>query len=358
MKISVIIPVYNIAEYLPRCIESILSQADQEIEVILINDGSTDESATLCDSLVQEDFLKRIRVIHQKNTGPGGARNTGIKAAIGEYIMFVDGDDFILPGTLKNITHALERDKPDVLFGRYLRWVQNRGFIKCKKNGKENFDLKFSPPNDPKLRTEYIIGIFPETSWNSAWRYICKRDLLLRHQLYFNPIMYCEDLKWVLELLDALEGESAKVSFLQEPFYAYNYKRPDSIMNSTSPKRVIDLTAIIAEALPRYKTRPIICKELVWQVFYYINEYCRFDERDRIQIFNGYKKVLPLFRLSGSLLYRLVGKCRYQALFYGLSAVLSGIKYVRWMWKYGVNKRNYTSIQRSGIPTTLRGEHT
>jgi len=357
MKISVIIPVYNIADYLPRCVKSIIGQAaDQDIEIILINDGSTDESVRLCDSLSQDD--KRIITIHQINTGPGGARNTGIKAAKGEYIMFVDGDDFLLPGALENISQALEQDKPSVLFGRYLRWIYGSGFVKSKKLGNGNSSPKFNPPSDPKLRTEYIIGVFPETSWNSAWRYICKKDLLLKHSLYFDPSMYCEDLKWVLELLDALENDNAKLSFLQEPFYAYNYKRPDSIMNSSSPKRVIDLSAIIAEALPRYRDRHVICKELVWQVFYYINEYCNFDVEDRTQIFKGYKKVLPLFKLSGSLSYSLVGECRNQVLFYGLSTALSGVKYLRWMCKYGAIKYNRTRVQRSGFPATLRGEHT
>ena len=90
-KVSVIVPVYNTEKYLQQCITSITSQTIREIEIIIVDDGSREECAVLCDSLAKTD--DRIKVIHKENAGPGFARNTGIEAAMGEYIGFVDSDD-------------------------------------------------------------------------------------------------------------------------------------------------------------------------------------------------------------------------------------------------------------------------
>ena len=325
-KLSIIIPLYNVEPYVHRAAESIAAQAFDGLEVILVDDGSTDNSS---DTFIKHAPGINVTTIKQKNTGPGGARNTGICAASGDYIMFIDGDDFLLPSALQNILTALEKEQPDVLFGRYLRWMPDAGLLKSERH-------QFNPPKDPRLRTEYILSVFPEPSWNSAWRYICRRDFILQQELFFEPTMYCEDMKWVLELLYAVEMTEKKLSFLPEPFYAYNYRRPGSIMNGTSPKRLIDLTAIIAEALEKYQDRPEICKELIWQVFYYINEYCTFGKVDRKEIYRGYKKVLPLFGLSRVVRYKLTSWCQNPVLFYGLSIGLFIGKYARRIWRYGV----------------------
>ena len=104
MKISIIIPVYNVADYLRKCVESALNQQFDDYEVILVDDGSTDGLCPdLCDEL-QSANPDRIRVIHQENKGLGGARNTGIDASRGEYLLFVDSDDYISEKTLKNDT--------------------------------------------------------------------------------------------------------------------------------------------------------------------------------------------------------------------------------------------------------------
>ena len=94
--ISVIVPVYNVSAYLPECLDSILSQDYEKLEVILIDDGSTDDSGAICDAYAQRD--NRIRVIHQKNGGAAAAKNAGLRAATGEYLSFADSDDFLEPG--------------------------------------------------------------------------------------------------------------------------------------------------------------------------------------------------------------------------------------------------------------------
>ena len=93
MLISVIIPVYNSEKFLNRCVDSVLKQSYKELDIILIDDGSSDKSGEMCDQYAQMD--KRVRVIHQKNRGVSAARNSGLDVAIGDYCTFVDSDDYI-----------------------------------------------------------------------------------------------------------------------------------------------------------------------------------------------------------------------------------------------------------------------
>lgn len=111
--ISVIIPVYNVAAYLPECIESILTQDHYQLEMILIDDGSTDISGRICDEYAQKD--SRIKVIHQPNSGAAAAKNAGLQAATGEYLSFVDSDDFLEPGAYSHMVQLLSENEADAV---------------------------------------------------------------------------------------------------------------------------------------------------------------------------------------------------------------------------------------------------
>lgn len=116
MLISVIVPVYNAEKYLEMCAQSVLTQSYKELELILVDDGSKDKSPMLCDEIADTD--KRVRVIHQANSGVSGARNTGINAAEGEYIAFVDNDDILPPKALETFVKAIGEDKPLIAQGK------------------------------------------------------------------------------------------------------------------------------------------------------------------------------------------------------------------------------------------------
>ena len=111
-EISVIVPVYRVEKYLRQCVESIRAQTFRQLEIILVDDGSPDGCPALCDELAQEDA--RIRVIHQKNGGVSAARNTGINAAEGGCIAFVDSDDFIAPEMYEILYRELKQNSADV----------------------------------------------------------------------------------------------------------------------------------------------------------------------------------------------------------------------------------------------------
>lgn len=111
--ISVIIPVYNVAAYLPKCLDSVLSQDYEALEVILIDDGSRDESGTICDAYAAKDA--RVKVIHQKNAGAAAAKNAGLRIATGEYLTFVDSDDWLEPNVYGYMVEVLRAEQADAV---------------------------------------------------------------------------------------------------------------------------------------------------------------------------------------------------------------------------------------------------
>ncbi len=115
--ISVIVPVYNVAAYLPACLDSILSQSYPALEILLIDDGSTDESGRICDEYAARD--SRIRVIHQKNGGAAAAKNAGLRSATGTYLAFADSDDLVEPGAYEKLVSALEATGADIVKGAH-----------------------------------------------------------------------------------------------------------------------------------------------------------------------------------------------------------------------------------------------
>ena len=313
-KLSVIIPLFNVEKYISLATESIVSQAFNGLEIVAVDDGSTDNSYEVClKGLAGLDVIG----IKQQNTGPGGARNTALKIATGEYILFLDGDDFLLPGAFENILNNLDKHKPDVLFGRYLKWMQGRGFLRSKI-----YDCYL--PSDPKRRTEYILGELPELSWN-IWRYVCRRDIIIDNSIFFHESAYCQDMPWVLELLETAET----ITYMPEPFYVYNYRRRNSITNTFSPKRFIDRNDLIAEMLDKYKNRPKLCYAIVHQAFLYINEYHLLNRQDKKAVYDSYKGILPQFKLSDSIIHKLAAGCKNKILFNCLSAALRIVKAVR-----------------------------
>lgn len=116
-KVSIVIPVYNVEQYLRRCIDSVLSQSYTDYEMILVDDGSTDTSGQICDEYSEDS---RIHVIHKANEGAGAARNTGIEIATGDYITFIDSDDYIAECYLEKMIQAAERTQSDIVQCGYL----------------------------------------------------------------------------------------------------------------------------------------------------------------------------------------------------------------------------------------------
>ena len=315
IKISIVIPLYNVAGYAKKAADSIILQAGAvgSIEVVLVDDGSTDDSLE-----AYQKHLTGVKIVSvaQENLGLGAARNVGIKNATGDYIVFLDGDDFFLPNAFLNIIAALGSQKPDMLFGNYHLWTEKKGLV-CAK--------PLNPPEDAKFYVNYILQKCPR----QATRYICRRMFILEHNVFFETGMLCEDIKWSIDFLIALEKADGRISFLTEPFYAYNHRRPGSIMNTCTAKRILDLNKTVYSLLDIYKQEQGICKVLVWESFFYINEYCLFNKADRKQIIESYRRVMPKYRLSRSQVFSFAGKFQNSALFYFMSVGLFVAKMLR-----------------------------
>lgn len=167
--ISVIVPVYNVAQYLPQCLDSILSQDYGDLEVILIDDGSTDPSGEICDQYATRD--SRVQVIHQKNGGAAAAKNAGLRLATGEYLTFVDSDDYLEPGAYGFLMKTLLETGSDAVQGSFREIYRNRAEEQRISEGiLEGYDYLLRFPKDfscallwNKLyRREIFEGVFFE----------------------------------------------------------------------------------------------------------------------------------------------------------------------------------------------------
>lgn len=123
MVVSVIVPVYNVESYVAKCIDSIVNQTFRDLDIILIDDGSTDSSGSICDRFAEKD--KRIRVIHKKNGGVSSARNAGLDVAVGEYIVFIDGDDYVNPKMIETLCSLIIENNADLVMCNYIHVNEN-----------------------------------------------------------------------------------------------------------------------------------------------------------------------------------------------------------------------------------------
>lgn len=215
-KISVIVPVYNSEEYLPKCIDSILSQTFTDFELILVNDGSKDGSPDICNRYEQLD--DRIRVFHKANGGVSSARNLGLDKAKGEWILFVDSDDFISEDVLVKMSDKLNESIDLFLF--------NTNTIKE--------DLVLQRSNNSGKFADLQSYLQLNNVWGELWNYLFKRNIIIEHQIKFlNNIRVAEDRGFVIKYLSIIK--TIKVLDLS----VYNY-REDNFSAMRSKRRVSD----------------------------------------------------------------------------------------------------------------------
>ena len=134
--VSIIVPVYNVNQFLDRCLNSICTQTFSDIEIILVDDGSTDGSSSKCDQY--EEIDSRIKVIHKENGGLSSARNRGIESAKGKYLFFVDSDDYIVKDCIEYLITTLEKSNADMVIGNYMRTKDSDLDIYSNENFYEN----------------------------------------------------------------------------------------------------------------------------------------------------------------------------------------------------------------------------
>lgn len=233
-KVSVIVPVYNVAEFLPKCVSSLLAQTYVDYEIILVDDGSTDNSGELCDIYAKEQ--KKISVIHQQNQGQGSARNTGIAACNGEYLLFVDSDDYVHPRLMEYTVTAAETYQCDmVVFDAVAVYPdETRGpMYRC-----------FLPPNELVGTAEAKPMLFFSGVWNRLW----KKSLFVNYEISFPSRVWYED----LYVAGKMAAHFESVYYVNgEPLYYY-LQREGSTMHSPDFERITRERIAAGEAVQQY----------------------------------------------------------------------------------------------------------
>lgn len=219
--ISVIVPVYRVAQYLPDCIRSIQAQTFHDFELILVDDGSPDACPTLCDEAAQQDA--RIHVIHQANAGLSAARNAGIDAARGTWIVLVDSDDFIRSNMLETLLRRVREDKAQLA-------VCNYAYV-----AEDGMPLAHPPkiPRDEVISGNEAIARIASGGFTVAWNRLYHRDLFA--QVRF-PVGRLHEDEFVVHLIYA---QCQRVSVVAEPLYCYR-QCSDSISRQPSVSRRLD----------------------------------------------------------------------------------------------------------------------
>lgn len=233
---SIIVPVYNVEKYLNRCVESILNQKFSSYELILVNDGSTDSSGSICDDYALSNDM--ISVIHKDNGGLSDTRNVGMAKAKGEYIVFIDSDDYIEPEALEKFYHQLKKSgNPDVL-------------ITLMKEIYDDSEPKYMDKNMPvnilknANKTDIVNWMFNHS--NNLWpaqRYIIKRALIEEKNLSFAVGYLHEDIDWTSKMFLYAN------TFTIIDFYWYNHRigRKGAITSSIKPKRTLDVIDLVSK---------------------------------------------------------------------------------------------------------------
>ncbi len=218
MKLSVIIPVYNTGKYLPKCLDSILNQSIDDFEVIVVNDGSKDNSVDIIKEYV-EKYKDKIVFLDKKNGGQGSARNLAIKHAKGEYIGFVDSDDFIDSNMYEKMYEVAKNNKSDIV-------ICNTTDFYEKDNSEEvvKLDFKSNVSNE-----EAIIKCVP-----CILNKIYKKDLLTKSKFTFNESIWYEDLSYSIIMLMIAK----KINFIEDPFYYYLHRNSSTMNNNNAQKNL------------------------------------------------------------------------------------------------------------------------
>ncbi len=219
--ISVIVPIYKVEKYLSECVESLLAQSYKNLEIILVDDGSPDDCPALCDEYAKKD--KRIKVVHKKNGGLSDARNAGIEIATGEYICFVDSDDYVAKDYIKKLYDALYNNGADMAVC---------GYEYVLDDGSKETDEK--PKAELLTEDEYWSKVYDGmfTTFVVAWNKLCKADI-------FKTIRYTKGkINEDQIILHDILRQCQKIAVIEDSLYFYR-KREDSIMGKEREKKIL-----------------------------------------------------------------------------------------------------------------------
>lgn len=284
-KVSIIVPVYNVERYLDRCIQSLVNQSLKDIEIILVDDGSPDNCPKMCDEYAQKD--NRIKVIHKQNAGLGYARNSGLDVAIGEYVAFVDSDDYVDTAMYETLYERSNITNADATFCGFKTemtkdvWRESREVTKdelweCNSVKEFMYNMIASGKG---VRQERLYQM-------SVWHAIYKREIIVKNDILFpsERDVVSEDIPFQVDFLK----KANKILYLNKHFYYYCYNI-DSLTFNFKPEKFDGFKILRKTLLDKDKTFEYINR--VNRLFIgYVRSYyfsaCLLDKNTRRNIFH------------------------------------------------------------------------
>lgn len=227
MKYSVIIPVYNVEKYIHRCLKSIISQNYDDLEIIVVDNGSTDSSGSVCDTYANE--YSNISVYHIENHGVGSARNFGLSKARGEFIYFVDSDDYLVGNLFAEFEDKLTPDFDLLVFSYYNSFEQEM----TEKNRTKKI-LPYNGSYDKYDFSKIFKDLFLSDMLYTVWNKFYRREFLIENNISFEKYELGEDVRFNLNAYRNVN----KVYLSQDSYYVYVIGRKGSAMSSYNPKRL------------------------------------------------------------------------------------------------------------------------
>lgn len=248
MKFSIIIPCYKVEQYLRQCIESVLAQTFEDYEIILVNDGSPDKTPAICDEYGAQN--NNVKVVHKQNGGLSDARNVGLDVAQGEYVMFLDSDDWWDDNdALYKINASITETGDDItIFGMKKYFCQDNryGDIRTpKKCDKGNCTLSHAQMQQ-YMRSNIFVAC--------ACDKVVRRALIEKDKQRFVKCQTAEDIEWCCKLL----LKSPQIGVLEESFYVYRQQVPTSITANVGPKSIGDILDIISRYAKEDAPAPLL----------------------------------------------------------------------------------------------------
>ena len=234
--ISIVVPVYNVEGYLEKCLESLVHQTYRNLEILLVDDGSTDSSGAICDRYAENDG--RIRVIHKENGGLSDARNAGMRIARGEWILFVDSDDFISPDACAVYMRCVEDTQADIVVSSEKKFF-DESECSCERAVRPTEVI-----NSEEALIRYYYRVLPGYAWGKLYR----REVV-SEQLFPVGKLF-EDMFWVPRILE----RARSVALTQEVLYFYR-QRAGSIVQTTYTSARLDALEAVEIMQQRYEDR-------------------------------------------------------------------------------------------------------
>ena len=225
-KVSIIVPVYNVEKYIDKCLNSLVNQTLKDIEIIIVNDGSPDNSQVVIDKYVKK-YPRKVKSFIKENGGQGSARNFGLEKAEGEYIGYVDSDDFVELDMYEKLYNKAKKSDLDIAIC---------GSYNVTESGIKTIELDRELFKDKKKNA--FFGRM------AVWNKIYKRELLLDNNMTFRSKLWYEDLDFTLKML----SKAKKVGYVNKPFYDYLI-REGSTMNNSNVERNLEILLAFDEVI-------------------------------------------------------------------------------------------------------------